>query len=148
MNFSNASSSASSRRSACAVPLGVAAPGTFDQNASHGLGRRAEEVRAIPPGRLRVTAQSKPGFMQERSGLECLPGRLPCHLRGGKFAEFAINEREQLVGGVCVAAFDPPQDEGDLAGVHDGPIVAKVENELRSKLAAEQPRICLASIRF
>ena len=90
------------------------APGVIDQDAAHGLGGSTEEVRAVLPIGLLVASQPEPGFVYERSGLKRLAGGFAGHLRGGKFAQFAVNERQQLVGGLGVTLLDAIQDEGDF----------------------------------
>jgi hypothetical protein len=39
-------------------------------------------------------------------------------LQGGEVAQLAVDERQELLGGVGVAMFDGVQDAGDLA--HEG----------------------------
>ena len=55
-------------------------PGVFDQDATHRLGRRAEEMRAILKGRGISAAQPHPGLVDEGGGLERMAGRFVGHL--------------------------------------------------------------------
>ena len=46
------------------------ASGVLDQDAAHGFGRRAEEVLAVVPGRVRATEEAQVGFVDERGRLQ------------------------------------------------------------------------------
>src|SRR5438034_279091 len=54
---------------AAAVTLGGLAASAFDEDAPHRLGGGREKVSAPVPFLILVTGQSKPGFMDQRSGL-------------------------------------------------------------------------------
>src|ERR1039457_302079 len=53
--------------------------------------------------------------MHERGGLQRLVGRFIGHARCREFAQFAINQREQFIGGLWVAVLDGFQNAGDVA---------------------------------
>lgn len=65
---------------------------TFNQNAPHGLGGGPEEMGTSAPLLLIRTGQAKPGFMDERGGLQGLSGFLLRHLGGGELAQFFIHQ--------------------------------------------------------
>lgn len=62
--------------------------------------------------------QPEPRLMHERGRLEGLSGRLLRHLLGRQLAEFVVNQREQLVGGLGFTPRHSVEDAGDIA--HEG----------------------------
>jgi len=63
---------------------------------------------AILPGVAAVTQQAEVSFVNKRGWLESLVGRLRGELGGSQFAQFFVNEREQLLGRLgipCSMAF-------------------------------------------
>ena len=92
---------------AAAVALRLFAAGALDEDAAHGFGRRTEEMTATLELRLAVLAdKSQPGFVNVRGGLQGLARHLIRHFVRGEFAEFLIDEWEQLLGSVRIAASD------------------------------------------
>ena len=57
--------------------------------------------------------------MNQRRGLECVPGRFVGHPMRRQFAQFFIDQREQLVGGIGIALLDGAQDSSDVAHVRN-----------------------------
>ena len=53
--------------------------------------------------------------MNQGRGLERLAGRFFGHLLAGELAQFIIDQRQQLIGGVRIAVLDRVQDASDLA---------------------------------
>jgi hypothetical protein len=87
-----------------------------DEDASHGLGGRGEEVAAIVPLPGRIgTDQPKVGFVDEGGWLESVAGGLGRHSNGGQGAKLGIHEREESLGGAGVTAFNGSQDVIKLA---------------------------------
>jgi hypothetical protein len=64
---------------------------TVDENAAHGLGRRAEEMTAILENRPRLQ-QTEAAFMQERRRLQRASWSLVPHVADGDGTEFRIGE--------------------------------------------------------
>ena len=93
--------------------------GTVDQDTPHRLGGRGEEMSAILPGGLGVTAQPEAGFVHERRGLQRLAGRFVRHFVRGESAQFFVNEREQFVRSLGVTVLDAVQDARDIAHAVD-----------------------------
>src|SRR5213083_850688 len=87
----------------------------FDQDATHRLRRRRQEMSAVLPRRLLVAAKAKPGLMHQRSRLQSLAWRFPGHFRRREFAQFIVNEREQFVSSFGVALLDAIQNSRDIA---------------------------------
>ena len=90
---------------AAAAPFLVAlAAGVFNQDAAHGLGGRGEEVpAAVPvlwPG---AGDQAEVGLVDQGGRLERVIRSLGCHPRGGEFAQFVVDERQEFGGGFGVA---------------------------------------------
>jgi hypothetical protein len=100
---------------AAAVTDRVFTPGILDQYAPHGFCRGAEEVRAAIPFWISVADHPKPRFVNERGGLERLPGGFFRHLVRGKSAEFIVYERKQLIGSPGIPLFNTLQDVRDVA---------------------------------
>ena len=53
--------------------------------------------------------------MHERGGLQGLVGRFIRHARRRQLAQFAIDQRQQFIGGLRVAVFDGLKNAGDVA---------------------------------
>lgn len=54
------------------------------------------------------------GFVNERGGLEGVTGAFAGHLGAGGLAEFVVDERPELCGGVWVAAANGGEEFGSL----------------------------------
>ena len=54
--------------------------------------------------------------MHESRGLERVAGWFVRHARRGEVAQLIIDERQKLIRGLGIAAFDALQDERDLTG--------------------------------
>jgi len=63
-----------------AVPPRPACAGLINEDASHRLRRRVEEVCAILPGGLLIAAEPQPGFMHQRGAWSVWPGDSPSNL--------------------------------------------------------------------
>ena len=84
-----------------------------DEDAAHGLSRRAKEVSAILKRRCLIAAQPQPGFMDEGRGLKCLSGDFVRHSPGRQTAKLFIDERQEFLGGFRIALFQPTQNLRD-----------------------------------
>jgi hypothetical protein len=94
-----------------AASLGrVLAARILDEDATHGLGRRGEEVAPAVPARVGRADQAEVRLVDQGGGLQRLPGPLPGQPRGGEPAQLVVDEREQRVGGPGVAVPDRRQD--------------------------------------
>lgn len=98
-----------------AVPQVVFASGMINEDAAHGFGGGGKEVRAILPRGLVVPAESQPGFVNQGGGLQGLAGRFTRHFLRGELAQFLIDQRQELVGGVGIALIHAPEDDGEFA---------------------------------
>ena len=87
----------------------------FDQNPPHGLGRGAKEVAATIPTLLASSSQPQPRFVNECRSLQCLLWRLTRHFCRRQFAEFLIDQGQQLLGGLGIALVHPVQNLRDVA---------------------------------
>ncbi len=95
--------------------VGLLAAGLIDQDAAHGLGRGGEEVAAIVPALLGIVAdQAHIRFVDQRGGLQRLPGILPGQSLRRQLAQLVVDQRQQLLGGLLVALLDGGQDAGDF----------------------------------
>lgn len=81
-----------------AVAFGLLAPGIVNKDTPHRFGSGREEVRAILPGRLAIAPEAKPGFVNQRGGLERLAGRFVQQFLLRQRAEFIVNPRPKFVG--------------------------------------------------
>jgi hypothetical protein len=80
-------------------------PRGVDQDASHGLGGRGEEVPAAVPGLSRLGIdESKVRLVNEGGGLEGLSWGLAGQLGSGQTAELSIDHGEQFFRGAGFAA--------------------------------------------
>ena len=90
-------------------------PGVFNQDATHRLGRRPEEMSTILKGRCITAAQPHPSFVDKGGWLERMPSGFVCHLLRSQTAEFFVNDREQFGVGFWIALFHPFQNMRELA---------------------------------
>ena len=72
-------------------------------------------MRAGFPGGLLVTPKPEPCFVDEGGRLKGLARFFSRHFASGETAEFRIDERQQLLGGLVVAMFNELQDAGAFA---------------------------------
>jgi len=95
----------------------------LDKDAPHRLSRRGEEVAATVPT-LGLLGIDEPNvrFMDQCRCLERLPRLFPGQLVRRQLAQLIIDQRQQPLGGVCVALLDGGQDSGDIA--HGQPVGA------------------------
>ena len=101
--------------------IGLLAAGVVDEDAAHGLGGGGEEMAAAVPVRAPVAAdQPQVGFVDQRRGLQRLPGLLLGQPLRGQLAQFVVDQRQELLRGVRVALLDGGQDAGDV--IHDRPV--------------------------
>jgi len=77
-----------------------------DQDASHRLGGSAKKVSPAMPLLSIRPGQLQPGFMDESSRLQRLSRCFVRHAGRREFAQFVINEGEQLLGCIRIALFD------------------------------------------
>src|SRR5262249_8743542 len=90
-------------------------PGTFDEDAAHGLRGGGEEVAAaVPPLAVRGSDQPQVCLVNEGGRLKRLARRLGGQARGGEAAQLVVNRRQQLSCGVRVALLDGVQDLRDV----------------------------------
>jgi hypothetical protein len=87
----------------------------LDEDAAHGLGRGCEEVIAAVPVRFLVAAdQAQVSLMDQRSGIERLPGRLVSQLPRGQAAQVVVDQRQELRRSVRVTGRDGLQKLVDV----------------------------------
>ena len=100
---------------AAAVTLTVLAPGVVGEDAAHGFGGGGEELVAVLPAAIFLADQFQPRFVDQGGGLEGLAGIFLRHFVRSQAAQFRIDERQELVGGLGLAAFHCFQHAGDIA---------------------------------
>jgi hypothetical protein len=103
---------------AAAAALGEAAAGPIDEDPAHGFGGGGEEMCAVLPRRLRLAAEAEPRFVDECGGLQGLVGGFARHAGGGQLAQLIVNEGQQLVGRLDLAASDAAEEVREVAGGH------------------------------
>ncbi len=87
------------------------AKGIIDENPSHRLRGRREEMRPrIPLLSLLHVDQPYVRFMHQRRGLERLPRPFLGHFLGGQLAEFVVHEGQKLLGGRRITVIDLRQN--------------------------------------
>jgi hypothetical protein len=74
--------------------------------------RDGKEVRAILPAHTLDIHQTKIGLVDQRRGLEGLPGMLLAHVPVGDLVQFGVDQRRQLVEGRLVAITPGAQQPG------------------------------------
>jgi hypothetical protein len=76
---------------------------------------RREEVPATVPVLLVTSDQAQIGLVDQRRGVERLARLLPRQLLRRQFAEFVVDQRQELRGGGRVALLDGGQEVSDFA---------------------------------
>lgn len=87
----------------------------INEDAPHRFGGGGEEMRAVAPFGLIISAKPQPRLVNERGGLQSLSGIFARHLLRGQLAQFFINQREQLIRGVRVALVNALENDGEFA---------------------------------
>ena len=82
------------------------ASGPVDEDATHRFGGGPEEVRAVLPRLAGRVHQLQPCFMDEGRRLEGVAGRFASHLLRRQSAQFVVEQRQQLIGGLGVTLLD------------------------------------------
>lgn len=85
------------------VPLRLPPAGPVDEDRTHGGRSRRKKMRAILTAAQVFAAESQPCFVNERGRLQRLV-RLTVHLMGRHPAQLSVDEGNQLVTGLCIAA--------------------------------------------
>src|ERR1022692_1595251 len=98
-----------------AVTAGEFAAGVVNEEMAHGLAGGGEEMGAIFEGRIVASDEAQPDLMHQGGGLERVTRRAVRHLIRRELAQFSINQRQQLIGGLRVAALDGIKYAGNVA---------------------------------
>jgi hypothetical protein len=83
------------------------AAGVFDENAAHGLGGSSKKVASAVE--VLIAHESQVGFVDQGRCVECLARPLLGQLLRSQLAQFGIDQRHELSGGVRVAPLDAIQ---------------------------------------
>jgi hypothetical protein len=89
--------------------FGGAFPGAIHQDEPHGFCRCSEEMLATIPT-LACSSNPQPGFMNQGGGLQSVTRSLSGHPGGGQMAQFIVDQRQQLLGGLGVSCDECVQD--------------------------------------
>ena len=89
-----------------AMPRGLLASRTVDQDAAHRFGRGAKEVGPILPGRLIRAAKPQPGLVHQGGGLQRLARRFAGHFLRRELVQLFIDKTLQFARGGGVAELD------------------------------------------
>ena len=90
-------------------------PGDINENLLHRAGGGLEEMPAIGEVFVAVPGNLQPDLVYECCGLQGLSGFFIGHSDDGEFAQFLIDEREQLLCGLGIALLKGIEDLGDFA---------------------------------
>ena len=82
------------------------AAGVIDKNPPHGLSGGGEKMPAALPVLGSAVHEPQIGLMHQCRGLQCLAWFLLSESRCGQLAQFLVNERQELVGGLRVTLLD------------------------------------------
>ncbi len=67
------------------------------QDPTHHLGRKGEEMRSILPIGVSLVDESKVRLVDQRGGLQHVPGAFVPKSGGGPAAQFLVDDRDELV---------------------------------------------------
>ena len=82
---------------------------------------------AIPVLGLVAAHQAHVGLMHQRGGLEGLAWFLLGQLLGGEFAQFIVDQRQELLGSVRITLLDGRQDARNFT--HGAPVSGHASDE-------------------
>ncbi len=100
---------------AAAVTAGEFAAGVVDEEMAHGLGGGGEEMGATIKGRVFAADEAHPDLMHQGGGLEGVTRRTVGHFIRRELAQFRIDQRQQLIGGLRIAVLDGLKNAGHVA---------------------------------
>ena len=78
------------------MPDASAATGSIDEYAAHGLGGGGEEVLTAVPRPSGGRPKPQPGLVNQRRGLQRLPGPFVGHFLSSETTEFIVHHCEQF----------------------------------------------------
>ena len=84
------------------------------------VAERAGRADRSQGGAVPAAHQTQIGFMNQRGGVQRVIDSFARHSRRGEFAQFVINERQELRSGLRIARLDGVQDARDVG--HDDSI--------------------------
>src|SRR5580700_8076331 len=88
----------------------------FDEDSSHGLGRRGKEVPTpCPLPRLGYLDEPQIGLMDQGRRIESLPRSLLSHSLRRQLAQFVVDERQQFLGGDSIAPINRRENRAHIA---------------------------------
>ena len=87
----------------------------IDQDFSHGLRRRAEEMPSPVPSRIGLTDELHVGLVHQRGRLQRLPRPLARELRGGERTELGVDDGQELGGCAAIASAEIAEEQGHFA---------------------------------
>src|SRR6266699_3264298 len=111
---------------------------------AHGFGGGSEEMSAPGKSAWLVPGQAQPGLVNQGGGLEGVTWSLPSHFVRGQFPQFLIDQRQQFLRGLLIAARHGFENAGDVAHVR------RIAKE-RSKLTAFSSfgfRLCVVGTKY
>jgi hypothetical protein len=103
------------RRPGAALRGGVLAR-VVDEDLAHQLRGDAEKVGAALPARPALVDQTQVSLIDERRGLQRVPGPLAAQVAVRQLMQLTLDERQQTVEGIGVACGPGGEQVGHLAG--------------------------------
>ncbi len=96
------------------MPVPRFLPRPIHQDAPHGFRGGGKEMAATVPVDFVGFGKAQPGFMHKGSGLQGLAGRFVGHTCGRQFAQFVVDQWQQLLSGLRLALLNAIEDARDL----------------------------------
>ena len=110
--------------------MALLAPGVVHQDSPHHLRRNREEVAAVLPVHVALAEQLHVGFVDHGRGLEAIGSPFAGQLPRGEQPQFLINDRNEPIECIAVAALPVLQQPRDIR-FRAVRFARKVENELQ-----------------
>jgi len=101
---------------ASGASLGVVLAGVVNQDLTHDVGSKADEVGATVPVDA-LTGEAEVGLVDDRGGLEGMVGALAAHVSLGEAMQLRVNQRQQTACGGGVAVVHGFQELGDFTRI-------------------------------
>src|ERR1044071_3621262 len=120
---------------AAAVTDGALLPDAVDEDPTHPRRCGGKEMRAICESRGVVADESQPCLVHQRGRLKSMARGFVSHPACSELTQFVIDQRQQLIGGFRIAAFDGTEKLGRLAD--EAGMLAKMARIVKARPGAQ-----------
>src|SRR5262245_59153913 len=98
--------------------------GVVDEDAADQVGGKGEELGAARPVESGMAVEPQIGLMDDGGGLQGMPSPLAAQLLGGDAPQLVVDQRQNLLRGLLIAAAPALQQASDLLVLSHDPLLA------------------------